>query len=92
MPDSTDRYETVTRFIGFELALPQASGAHLAGAHFEILSTGFGGRRAIDRQRARVMLVVEGSGAALDCEPLTPMRCFKAGELVRMSWQRLPVE
>ena len=92
MPGSTDRYETVTRFAGFELALPQAAGAHLAGAHFEILSTGFGSRRAVDRQRARVMLVVEGPGAALDCEPSAPTRCFKAGELVRMSWQRVPVE
>ena len=92
MPGSTDRYETVTRFAGFEWALPQAAGAQGAGAHFEIVSTGFSSRRAIDRQRADVMLVVDGAGTALDCEPAAPVRCLERGTLVRLSWQRVAVE
>ena len=92
MPGSTDRYETVTRFAGFEAALPQSAGARLAGAHFEIISTGFAGRRAIDRQRADVMFVVDGLTSALDCQPVAPVRCFERGELTRLSWQRLAVE
>ena len=94
MPGSTDRYETVTRFAGFELALPQSAGAHLAGAHFEIVSSGFGSRRAVDRQRADILLVMgaAGSAAALDCEPAVPAHCFQSGELVRLSWQRVFVE
>ncbi|MEO8063342.1 MAG: hypothetical protein ABI821_11410 [Pseudomonadota bacterium] len=92
MPGSTDRYETVTRFAGFESALPQAAGAQLAGAHFEIVSTGFGSRRAVERQRADVLLVVAGAADALDCQPIVPLRCFKRGDLVRLSWQRIGVE
>jgi len=92
MPGSTDRYETVTRFAGFELALPQAAGAQVAGAHFEIISTGFASRRAIDRQRAGVMFVVAGAADALECQPIVPVRCFERGDLVRLSWQRIPVE
>jgi len=92
MPGSTDRYETVTRFVGFELALPQSAGAHGVGAHFEIVSTGFSSRRAVDRQRADVLLVVDGAGTALDCEPTAPMRCLARGDLLRLSWQRIPLE
>ena len=92
LPGSTDRYETVTRFAGFEAAVPQSAGAQLSGAHFEIVSTGFASRRAVERQRADVLWVVEGSGAALDCEPIMPVRCFERGDLVRLSWQRLAVE
>ena len=92
MPGSTDRYETVTRFVGFESALPQSAEAHWAGAHFEIVSTGFSSRRAVDRQRADVMLVVDGAGSALDCEPTAPVRCLERGDLVRLSWQRIAVE
>jgi Tfp pilus assembly protein PilX len=92
MPGSTDRYETVTRLVGFESALPQTADAHRAGAHFEIVSTGFSSRRAIDRQRADVMLVIDGAGTALDCEPSAPVRCLEVGALVRLSWQRIPVE
>ena len=92
MPGSTDHYETVTRFAGFEPALPQTAGAQLVGAHFEITSTGYGSRRAIDRQRARVMLVVAGPANALECEPLVPVRCVAAGELIRLSWQHLALE
>jgi hypothetical protein len=92
MPGSTDRYETVTRFAGLESALPQTAGAQLVGAHFEITSAGFGSRRAIDRQRAHVMLVVAGPANALECEPLVPVRCVEAGELIRLSWQHLALE
>jgi Tfp pilus assembly protein PilX len=92
MPGSTDRYETVTRFAGYDAALPQAAGAQLAGAHFEIISTGHGSRRAIERQRADVMLVVEKAGIALECQPLVAARCFERGELARLSWQRMAVE
>jgi len=93
LPGSRDRFETVTRFVGYEAALPQAGGADLAGAHFEITSTGFSAGRAIDRQRAGVMLVVPAPVPALarECAPAaagTP--CFQRGELVRLSWQRIP--
>ena len=57
VPGTADRFETSTRFVGFELALPQLAGEPLAGAHFEILSAGYSARRAVDRQRANVMLV-----------------------------------
>jgi Tfp pilus assembly protein PilX len=89
---STDRYEAVTRFAGFEAALPQAAGAQLAGAHFEIVSTGFASRRATDRQRVDVMLVMAKPGDALGCEPLVAVRCFESGELARLSWQRMTIE
>lgn len=81
-----------TRFIGYENALPQTAGAHLAGAHFEIVSTGHAARGAIDRQRAQVMLVtVTAASPGTDCEPVSPgVRCAAAGELRRLSWQRLP--
>ena len=94
LPGSTDRYETVARFAGFETALPQAAGAHLAGAHFEIVSSGFASRRAVDRQRADVMLVIDATApqAALDCAPVVQARCYARGELIRLSWQRIPVE
>ena len=97
MPDSQDHFTTVARLAGFELALPQAQGSLLAGAHFEIMSTGFSGRRAVDRQRATVMLVVASPDAVpLPCNANTnsiaPPHCFGAGELVRTSWQRVPVE
>jgi hypothetical protein len=97
MPGSTDRYEAATRFAGFDLALPQSAGAHLAGAHFEILSSGFASRRAVDRQRAEVLLVVDAASASatagvIPCEPDVPARCFERGALVRLSWQRVSVE
>ena len=91
MPDSPDRYSVITRFAGLELALPQEAGSHLAGAHFEVVSTGRSAR-SVDRQRATVMLVVD----AADATPVPctggPARCFRAGELVRTSWQRVPAE
>jgi hypothetical protein len=92
MPGSTDRFETVTRFAGFDAGLPQTAGAQLAGAHFELISTGFAGRRAIDRQRADVMFVVDGLAIALDCQPVAPARCFERGDVTRLSWQRIAVE
>ncbi|MEJ0087543.1 MAG: hypothetical protein WDO72_17860 [Pseudomonadota bacterium] len=92
MPGSADRYETTTRFAGFEAALPQLPGASLAGAHFEIVSTGFASRRAVDRQRADVMWVVDGVAGAGDCAPAVPVRCFERGDLARLSWQRVAVE
>jgi Tfp pilus assembly protein PilX len=92
LPGSMDRYETVTRFAGFEAALPQSAGAQLTGLHFDIVSTGFAGRRAVDRQRSGVMLVVAGTTGALDCEPSVPVRCFELGDLARLSWQRVGVE
>ena len=92
LPGSDDRYESVTRFVGFEAALPSASGASLAGAHFEITSTGFSGARSVDRQRAQVMIVVAAPVAApaRDCEPASGVPCFEEGQLARLSWQRLP--
>jgi hypothetical protein len=102
VPGVAQRFETVTRFAGYELALPQTAGSNLAGAHFEITSTGYSARRAVDRQRAEVMLVVNApvstrdatpaSAQPRDCEPVAPGHCFELGQLVRLSWQRLAVE
>jgi hypothetical protein len=92
MSGSSDRFETVTRFVGYEPALPQAAGANLAGAHFEITSLGYSAARAVDSQRARVMVVVPATepAPARDCEPVAAgVPCFEPGELVRLSWQRL---
>ena len=92
LPGAGSRYEIQARFLGYDVALPQAAGANLAGAHFEIISTGFSSRSAIDRQRAIVMRVETASGpiATSQCEPaVTGIHCHKAGELVRLSWQRL---
>jgi Tfp pilus assembly protein PilX len=93
MPDSQDRFVTVTRFAGFEPALPQAEGSLLAGAHFEIVSTGYSSRRAVERQRATVMLVIESRDATpLPCGTPAAPRCFRARELLQTSWQRVPAE
>jgi hypothetical protein len=91
LPGSAGRYEIQVRFLGYDVALPQAAGATLTGAHFEIVSTGFSSRRAIDRQRAIVMRVDDSESiAAPACEPaVAGVRCHQAGELVRLSWQRL---
>ncbi len=81
------------RFLGYETALPQAPEARVSGAHFEIFSTGRAARRAIDRQRATVLLVVESAEpVASDCAPLTDRHCHQRGELERLSWQRVPLE
>ena len=93
LPGSTSRFETVTRFVGFEPALPQAGGLSLDGAHFEITSTGYSAGRAIDRQRAGVMLVVPAPvpSVARECAPaVAGIPCFEQGDLVRLSWQRIP--
>jgi len=94
MPGSSDVFEARVRFAGYESLLPQASGARVAGAHFEILSTGRSARHATDRQRAGVLWVVAATELtdAADCEPLVPRHCFQRGELLRLSWQRLPGE
>jgi len=82
------------RFLGYDSALPQPAGARLAGAHFEILSNGYSSRRAADRQRAIVMRVIESTEpvAASECAPLNSSHCHEAGELVRLSWQRLATQ
>jgi Tfp pilus assembly protein PilX len=95
VPGSMDAYAASLRFVGYELALPQAPGSRLAGAHFEIVSTGSSARRAVDRQRANVLWVVESEEAGLlaaDCAPVVPRRCHSRGALERISWQRVPVE
>lgn len=91
---SVDRFESETRFLGYDLALPQAPGAHLSGAHFDITSTGYSARRAVDRQRAHIVFVLEsaGNGAVADCEPLTLSHCYQRGEVARLSWQRVPLD
>jgi len=90
LPGSTSRFDIQVRFLGYEIALPQAPGANLAGAHFEIISTGYSLRRAVDRQRAIVMRVDNAeSAAAAECGPALGAHCHEAGELVRLSWQRL---
>jgi Tfp pilus assembly protein PilX len=95
MPGSLDAYRVSLRFAGYERSLPQVPGARLAGAHFEIVSTGSSARRAVDRQRANVLWVIEATEAGLlpvDCEPLAPRHCHARGALERVSWQRVPVE
>jgi hypothetical protein len=93
MPGSTDSYEVILRFAGYETSLPQAPGDRLAGAHFDIVSTGMGARNTVDRQRAAVMHVVySGDATRTDCAPTTPRRCHVRGALERLSWQRVAVE
>jgi hypothetical protein len=95
LPGTRDRFEIDTRLLGYEPGLPQMPGGNLAGAHFEILSTGHAARGAVDRQRAIVMLTVEQAtpAAGADCEPVAPgVRCATLGELQRLSWQRLPAD
>ena len=89
-----DRLEVRVRFAGLELALPQSPGEHLVGAHFDIESTGYSTRRAVDRQRATVMLVVPSAAATpLPCEPEVPDRpCLVAGRFERLSWQRVSLD
>lgn len=92
VPGTGDRYEVAIRYAGLETGLPQSPGAGVAGAHLEIVSSGYSGR-ATDRQRADVMRVVASPGVpAEDCEPLAPRHCHRAGDLERISWQRMPVE
>ena len=92
LPGSVDRFETSTRFAGYELALPQESATRVVGAHFEIMSTGYSARRSVDRQRESLMLVVASPDAApLGYEP-PRIRCFRAGDLVRTGWQRMTVD
>lgn len=92
LPGSTDRIEVQLRFLGYELGLPQRPGMQLAGAHFEIRSSGHAARGATDHQRAVVMRVIEVAEAVVgDCEPVVAdIRCATTGELRRLSWQRLP--
>jgi hypothetical protein len=94
MPGTTDRFEVRVHFAGFEPALAQSPGGNLVGAHFDIDSTGYSARRAVERQLANVMLVMPSSGATpLPCEPELPgRRCHVAGELERLSWQRVAVQ
>jgi len=94
VPGSGDQFEVRIAALGEELALPQEPGEHLAGMHFEILGTGHGARRAVDRQRAVVMWIVDGSESSgrADCLPLAPRHCHRRGEVERLSWQRVPLE
>lgn len=92
MQGGISHFEVDTQFMGYELGLPQAPGASLAAAHFDIVSTGHSGRGAIDRQRAIVMVIVEHPAPVLarDCQPATTAACAIAGTLRRLAWQRLP--
>jgi Tfp pilus assembly protein PilX len=89
---STDRFETLTRFVGLESTLPQTAGANLAGAHFEVASTGYSAGGAVDRQRAGVMIVVPAvlQSPAPECAPAAGVPCYQEGDLVRLTWQRVP--
>jgi len=93
VPGSTDTYQVSLRFAGYEISLPQAPGSRLAGAHFDIVSTGTGARHAADRQRADVIWVVESDDELpADCAPLVPRRCLARGALERSSWQKVAIE
>lgn len=93
VPGTRDRFDVSIRFAGYESSLPQAPGALLIGAHFDILSNGFSARHAVDRQRAGIMRVVRGVAATpRDCEPVAHSRCHVEGEIERLSWLRAPAE
>ena len=94
MSGAGDWFEARVRFLGYETSLPQAPDALVRGAHFEIVSTGHAARRAIDRQRAGVLWVVDSASpvAASDCAPLANRHCHQRGELELLSWQRVPIE
>jgi Tfp pilus assembly protein PilX len=91
---SIERVEVNIRFVGLEPALPQEPGGDLAGAHFEVVSTGFSARRAVDRQRAGIMRVIHSADA--DPQPCGSeadgRHCYAADEIARLSWQRVTVE
>ncbi len=92
LPGSADRFEIQTRFLGYDIALPQAAGAGLAGAHFE--SPAPATRRVApsitSAQSSCASLPRRASVAASECEPtLAGVRCHEPGELVRLSWQRI---
>jgi Tfp pilus assembly protein PilX len=94
LPGPRDRFEVTLRFAGYETALPQETGGDLVGAHFEIVSTGYSARRAVDRQVAEVMRVMPSA----DAEPLPcgaqaeGRRCYVDGDIARLSWRRVTVE
>ncbi len=92
LPESAESFDVSARFLGYEQPLPQAPEQNLAGAQFEIVATGRSSRGAVDRQRALVLYVVESATPVerRDCDPLAAARCVRAGELHRLSWQRLP--
>ena len=92
IPATADSFDVSTRLLGHEQPLPQAPDQNLVGSHFEIVATGKSGRGAVNQQRAIVMYVVEFPGPVerRDCDPLATERCVRAGELHRLSWQRLP--
>ena len=93
MPGSGDTYEVTLKLVGYETSLPQAPGSRLAGAHFDLVSTGRSARHTRERQRADVMWVVEsGDATPVDCAPLVSRRCLARGALERISWQRIAAE
>jgi len=93
VPGTDNRFEVSIRIAGYETSLPQAPGERVIGAHFDVFSTGYSARRAVDRQRATVMRVMHDVTATpLDCEPVVARHCHADGETERLSWQRVPVE
>jgi hypothetical protein len=94
LPGTQDRFDVSLRLVGYETSLPQESGNPLAGAVFDIRSTGTSARHAIDRQRAGLLWVVDAPGDITPqyCEPLMPAHCHRRGELERLSWQQVSSE
>ena len=94
LPGSGDHFDVSLQLAGLETSLPQEPGSPLAGAVFDITSTGTSARHAVDHQRAGVLWVVDAPGeiAAADCQPLVPVHCRRRGELERLSWQRVSAE
>ena len=95
LPAIAASFEVRTRFLGHETGLPQAPGAQLVGAHFEIIAIGHSSRGGYDRQRAIIMQVVDSPVPvdATDCEPLAAgVPCVASGQWRRLSWQRLARE
>lgn len=94
LPDTQDRFDVSVRLIGYETSLPQEPGSPLAGAVFDVRSTGTSARHAVDRQRAGVLWVVDAPGDITPqaCAPLTASRCHRRGDLERLSWQQASSE
>ncbi len=90
------------RFAGYEANLPQDSAVLLAGAHFEITSTGHSARGAREVQRGGLMIVVPApaefiesvaampGGGAAPCGEAAGRRCLQAGQSFTTFWRRVP--
>lgn len=91
LPGTQDHFDVSLRLAGYETSLPQEPAGPIAGAVFDIRSTGTSSQHAVDRQRAGILWVIDAPGdiTAQPCQPLAPARCHRRGELERLSWQQV---